>query len=676
MFTDLFEKKIINSDKFRPAALAFIESGRVAYTHYPVGTPEYEKFWLEEQDRCINGYTAADGDWISGYYYFYLNYCPIQQTETVIAEDHQGNKYEMDKRTTTFPLFFDYDYYFFMAVEKAERERKHLCVLKSRRKGYSYKCGSMMARNFCLIRGAKSYAYASGMQFLTGDGILTKAFSYLDHIDNFTEFRKRRGVVDTKTHKRASYRKKNRMGNVIEMGYGSEIIGESISSDPDKVRGKAGKLILFEEAGTCPELKAAWNIARPSVETDGRAWGLMIAFGTGGSEDSDFGTLKEMFYNPDAYNMVKFDNIWDEGTPDKQCSFFVPQYANMQTRDANGKRMFMDDDGNTLTELAKEEIARLRKPVIDNAVSTAQIDAYVAENCITPMEACLEVSSNIFPKRELQEQLSFIRTHEAIASHKQAGELYIDPETSKIKWKHTPGADITKYNLNREDDPTGAIAIWEHPEQDPPHGLYIAGIDPYDHDSSSTDSLGCIIIYKRMQGFESYYDLPVAEYTGRPMAGADAFYENVKLLLMYYNATALYENQNKGLLAYFRNNYCDYLLADQPDVIKDVLNTTSVNRGKGLHMTEGIKDWGETLIRDWLVEEYAPGKRNLTKILSEPLLEELIAFNRKRGNFDRIMAFMMVMIYRVQLHELHVKQGETEKSTKRKLFFEPLFRNY
>jgi hypothetical protein len=30
-------------------------------------------------NRCINGYTADDGDYITGYNYFYINYCPIQR---------------------------------------------------------------------------------------------------------------------------------------------------------------------------------------------------------------------------------------------------------------------------------------------------------------------------------------------------------------------------------------------------------------------------------------------------------------------------------------------------------------------------------------------------------------------------------------------------------------------
>ena len=83
-------------------------------------------------------------------------------------------------------------------------------------------------------------------------------------------------------------------------------------------------------------------------------------------------------------------------------------------------------------------------------------------------------------------------------------------------------------------------------------------------------------------------------------------------------------------------------------------------------MNQMIKDWGEGAIRDWLVEEYEPGVKNLTKIMSEALLDELISYNDD-GNFDRVMAFMMVIAYRQELHKVHVKKKESD-SRSRMLF--------
>jgi len=173
-----FTKKIKNSDKFRGPALEYIRSG--VYCSYPRGTTEYIKFWEEEQERCINGYTASDGDRITGYYYFYLNYCPILRIVNRLTVDKDGKQHNKRGSELTFPDFYDYDYYYYNSVQLAEDEGKHLCVIKSRRKGYSYKGGSMACRNYYLIPNSKTYVYASNKQYLTEDGILTKAWEYMD----------------------------------------------------------------------------------------------------------------------------------------------------------------------------------------------------------------------------------------------------------------------------------------------------------------------------------------------------------------------------------------------------------------------------------------------------------------------------------------------------------------
>ncbi len=636
-----FNKKIVNSNKFRQASIQFLNTGQ--YCQYPEGTTEFYKFWDEERDRCINGYTADDGDFISGYNYFYLNYCPISRIVNHITTDKLGNTVVKRVNEVSFPDFWDYDYYYFNAVQEAEEAGKHLCLLKSRRKGFSYKGGAMACRNYYLIPNSKTFIYASNKQYLTDDGILTKAWDYMDFIDKNTAWGKKRSV-NTQMRRRAGFYTKDDYGNVIEMGYKSEIIGVTLKDNPDIVRGKKANLILFEEGGSFSELGAAWQIARPSVEVDGIAFGTMIVWGTGGDESSAFETMKDMFYNPDGYNCLGFDNIWDESATTNKCGFFVPQYTNLDIRDKEGKRIYMDEDGNTFRKKSLEHILAERQVVISNATSNAAVDRYVAERPVTPAEAMLEFNGNIFPKKELQEQLSLLRTNKKLQNHKQVGDLIQQPDGT-IKWIIKKTGDITHYPLRTKrdettgaligDDPTGSIVIWEHPNKDASPGLYIAGIDSYDYDESSTTSLGSCFIYKRIQSIEQYSDIIVAEYTGRPKS-AEEFYENVRKLLLYYNARAMYENQNKGIFVYFTNKHCDYLLADQPDIINDIVSNSKVNRKKGCHMNKQIKQWGEGLIKDWLNDENSVGKKNLYNIMSEPLLEELIAYN-DNGNFDRCL---------------------------------------
>lgn len=577
-----------NADKFRPAAVVFEENEY--YTPAPKGTKEYRRYWKEQIERCIHGYNTSDGNYITGYFYFYLNFCRIIITSERKYIDRRGIQRMKKDRVEAFPWFYDYDRSYYDAVEEAEIQGKHIALIKKRGSGYSFKGASMLCRNYYCLPKSKSYAIASEMEFLTKDGLISKAWEMMSFIDQHTGMSKKRQKVDQSTHKKASFIKRSDDGTELEIGYKSEIMAISLKNDPQKARGKRGKLILWEEAGKFPHLKTAWRIAQPSVEDDdGIGFGLMVAYGTGGTENTDFTGLKDIFYEPNAYNALPIQNNWDEGIIDKACGFFVPQFYNM--------RGFMDKNGNSDLVSAKKFALEERTIIINNATDKASIDRYVAERPFTPTEACLQISGNIFPKNDLIRHLAEVRTSDSLRTFKQVGELFRDPR-GDIKWELNPKLkDITNYRLEVGADKKGAIVIWEHPVKEPPWGLYIIGVDPYDHDDSQTVSLGSAIVYKRFQKFEQYFDMPVAEYTGRPET-AEEFYDQVLLLALYYSGTIMYENEKRGLFQNLEKRGYEYLFADQPDsAIKDAIRDSKVKRNKGVHMPIEIKRYAERLTK-------------------------------------------------------------------------------
>jgi hypothetical protein len=60
----------------------------------------------------------------------------------------------------------------------------------------------------------------------------------------------------------------------------------------------------------------------------------------------------------------------------------------------------------------------------------------------------------------------------------------------------------------------------------------------------------------------------------------------------------MYENQNRGIQVYFKNHHSEYLLVETPDIIKDIVGETKVDRHTGIHMTKEIKAYGLGRIRD------------------------------------------------------------------------------
>lgn len=663
-----FNQRLHDTDKFRQAAIFFQQHG--CYTLAPRGTTDYNKYWEQETDRCINGYTAPDGEGITGYNYFYLNYSPIMRLKEEEYTDREGNLRKRRQRILEFPSFWDYDYYYFCAIEQAELEGKHMAVLKCRQRGYSFKGGSMLVRNYMLIPGSKNFAIASEQKFLIGDGLLTKAWQIMDFLDKHTAWAKQR-LVSTRMERTSGYKITDEFGKQTEQGYLSSITGITLKNDPERVRGTRAKLVLWEEGGKFPSLLDAWRIEQPSVETDdGKAFGLMIAFGTGGTEGASFEGLKELFYKPKSYNVLSFPNIWDEGRENTECAFFVPAYSNLESFDDDGNQVYMDRDGNSYKEKAIENLIDQRNKVKDGGASQQSIDRFISERPIRPAEAVLELGKNIFPRKLLMDQLTRIRTNKKLQSMKHIVDLEWDGN-GQVKATEKPSGDITNYPLKKGDKPHGSVVIWEYPVKDPPLGLYIGGCDPYDHDDSFTNSLGSTFIFKRVRAGEAWTDVIVAEYSGRPDT-AEEYYENVRKLLTFYNARLLFENERKGIYPYFTNKHCDYLLADQPDkIISEVFKDSKVQRRKGCHMTKQIRAYGEGLILEWLLDEFEEGHPNVERVYSEPLIEELIENDGVR-NVDRVIALCMVMIYREELYQLKVSSTK-EQNKQVELFEMPLF---
>lgn len=663
-----FNQRLHDTDKFRQAAIFFQKHG--CYTLAPRGTTDYNKYWEQETDRCLNGYTAPDGEGITGYNYFYLNYSPIMRLKEEEYTDREGNLRKRRQRILEFPSFWDYDYYYFCAIEQAELEGKHMAVLKCRQRGYSFKGGSMLVRNYMLIPGSKNFAIASEQKFLIGDGLLTKAWQIMDFLDKHTEWAKQR-LVSTRMERTSGYKITDEFGKQTEQGYLSSITGITLKNDPERVRGTRAKLVLWEEGGKFPSLLDAWRIEQPSVETDdGKAFGLMIAFGTGGTEGASFEGLKELFYKPKSYNVLSFPNIWDEGRENTECAFFVPAYSNLESFDDDGNQVYMDKDGNSYKEKAIQNLIDQRNKVKDGGASQQSIDRFISERPIRPAEAVLELGKNIFPRKLLMDQLTRIRINKKLQSMKHIVDLEWDGN-GQVKATEKPSGDITNYPLKKGDKPHGSVVIWEYPVKDPPLGLYIGGCDPYDHDDSFTNSLGSTFIFKRVRAGEAWTDVIVAEYSGRPDT-AEEYYENVRKLLTFYNARLLFENERKGIYPYFTNKHCDYLLADQPDkIISEVFKDSKVQRRKGCHMTKQIRAYGEGLILEWLLDEFEEGHPNVERVYSEPLIEELIENDGVR-NVDRVIALCMVMIYREELYQLKVSSAK-EQNKQVELFEMPLF---
>tara|TARA_B100001094_G_scaffold80468_1_gene76694 strand:+ start:3153 stop:5117 length:1965 start_codon:yes stop_codon:yes gene_type:complete len=634
------------TDEFRKAALEYMDSG--VYTRALPGTKDYYEYWDEQRHKCVYGYTVDDVT-ITGNHYFYLNFCPIDRSVEEILPDGTV----LAKRERTFPAFYDGDFKYFTAVDTCRKSNRHMTVLKARRKGYSYKAAAMLARNYFLIRNSKNYVFAGQKEYLIGDGLLSKAWEILSFVDNNTAWTQPR-LKDREMNKMSGY-KKNVNGADVELGMKSMIMGVSLKDNPDKVRGKAGELIFFEEAGAFPGLLKAWEVAMPTMRQGANTLGTMIAFGTGGTEGADFEGMEELFYNPDSYDCLAFENVWDAGARGTYCGHFVPIYENLEG--------FIDKDGNSNMDkaVAFEEENRIKKKGTNDPKA---LDQYIAEHPMNPREATLQISANLFDIASLQEHYNNVKVNK-LDRVGTSGKLYFGKD-NKIEFRLDGDAKpIMRYPHRKEDDLDGAIVIYESPykneKQQVPVNLYIICHDPYgQNQSADSSSLGSCYVLKRVNNISRPDDMIVASYVGRPHS-QDEYNRNMFMLADYYNAKIGFENDRGEVIAYARRHRKLHKLQEEFEMLdKKDLRSKTVKRQYGMHTTEARKRQGELYIRDWLntvrsTNEDGSQILNMHKIYDLALLQELIKFNHM-GNFDRVMSLMVGMYHTRELYNAEVKE--------------------
>lgn len=699
------EGKWLNSDVFRQEAIHFMKHGY--YCPDPAGSPSYLAYWTEQLRRCKEGYDVG-GHKITGHHYVYLNFTQIQ----VVLEEEGST---VSKKVTKMPDFWDgdFDFYWCKEIAKAgvantdslltndaqkayiksitnpdEKQAilvtlvdelnmrvkphpeyleggNHMIVGKSRRKGYSYKNAAICANVYNTQRNALTIIGAFDKKYLYPKGTMGMASKYLSFFNKHTAWGKGREFTDKTEHKKASFKETNAQGMTIEAGYQSEIMALTFADNPDAARGKDAVEVLLEEAGAFPNLKASHLATAPGLTAGKYITGQIMIFGTGGDMEVGTADFAEMFYKPIQFGLMPFINIWDENAENSYCGFFHPVYMNMEG--------FYDSQGNSDIEGAIAAEKAIREKIRKNSTSSTVLQQRVQEWPLSPSEAFLTVSTNDFPIMELRNQYNRVMRENLNLKFGQPVYLERNMETGKVRaipemegliepiWDYKPKIKDLK----------GGVVIYEYPIENSPRGLYKIGFDPYrqQHSSASVPSLAAIYVYKSHHKFSYERNTIVAQFVGRPYSPDDVN-RIAEMLAELYNTEIMYENEVTHVKSYFERRKKLHLLAAQPDgVISRAVNNSTVARTYGIHMIEKLKDAGEKYIKQWLLEERdfdENGKviYNLDKIYDPALLEELILFNRK-GNFDRVMAFMMVM-FQCAEEEENKEYGEQEENSNAK----------
>jgi len=511
-------------DYFRPAAKHYEKYG--CYTFLRINrnpNSEYYKWIQEEKRRCREGYVReSDGEWVTGYLYCFINYCPMMLTKIT-----EGTR--QASRIQGFPEIWEGIYYRFHYIDQARKSGKHAIELSRRGSGKSFSLASIMAHNFILGENQEvrtrttTILTAYQKEYLAAkDGTLSKFVPMIDFIEENMEWSKRRlasslqnmfwqsGYVDS---------------NGRNKGQLNTVMGVSSKDDEGKLRGKRGYL-LFEEMGSFPNLLSIYDTVRYSVEEGDYTFGLIYLVGTSAEDASDFEAAKTLLYSPTGYNIKSNKNVYDkpkQGNP--EFGYFFPAYLN--------RKGCYNKDGVSDVVKAITQIL-LNRYAVKYSSNPTSLLRVIAEMPITPAEAIIKVKNAFFPVPALTERLQLLDSDPKAFNDVYVGNLVL--RNGKVEFMVSDDTPIRKYGV--DNTTLGALEIFEMPQEESPGKVfserYIIGHDPVDNDQAESSSLSSTFV------LDTFTDRLVAEYTGRHQFADDNF-EVVRLLCLFYNAKCLYE---------------------------------------------------------------------------------------------------------------------------------------
>ena len=664
IIVDLANPHILEDmDYFRPSAIHYEKYGTFTNLR-PNANPnsEYGKWVREERRRIWDGYVReSDGEWVTGYMYWFLNYSPMMLSKIREYKDKNGKKRKSKRadRVEALPECWEGIYWRFHCLDQASNGGlynnfeggQHMAELASRGKGKSYSLASILNHIFVVGENEEAHEKVKGIvtayqkEYLTKDGVLNKFVDMANFCATNTQFPRKR--LKNSLQEMTWIMGYKDVDLDIERGTQNTVLGVSSKDDESKLRGKRAAKILIEEFGTFPRLVDLYNVLLPSVQEGDIVFGQIYMLGTAGDNESDFAGAQEIMYNPKGYNMYALPNVFDKYNQGKPYFvFFFPGYVN--------RKGCYNENGVSDVVKALIEILMNRYRVKYNSTDPNTIIKTIAEVPITPAEAIVKTGINMFPVADLTERIGQLDANPTEYDDVYVGDLVFNKE-GQVEYKPTSATPIRDFP-HKDNKIEGAIEIYQMPEIDkntgkPYNDRYILGADPYDDDESNTMSLGSIFV------LDLWTDRIVAEYTGRP-SFADDYYEICRKLCLFYNGRLNYEYNKKGLFSHFSTRNSLYLLTDVLDFLKEkqMMKDGYGNKSKGTNASPAINAYARSRLRSWLLapvpimqtidgEEKEVMVPRLFTVRNRALLKELINYNSE-GNFDRISAMGMLMLLR------------------------------
>ena len=613
---------------------------------------DYNSFFNHHKEICSRG-CIMNGEYINPFLYWHLNFW---HTEVDILD-----QYNRINQKYANPLLRDNEWIITNEIERAHLERKGLIILGVRRLAKSVIEASYTGWGATFDENSQNVI--AGLNSPDIKLITDK----LDKGLNFLPQAWRWQRVEDNWKSQVTLGIKTKAGERIPF---SQILIRNLDggSNEEAIAGTKPRKLIIDEIGKGSFLRA-FQAATPGFTT-AFGWGCSpLLVGTGGDMQS-FQDAKGLMFDAANFNFLDYP---DAKQPGRKHGLFLSNKYRMEGKEVSNLGTYLgkpkDNPLYKVPMLVSNE-EKSNKFLEEKLAALKQAGdriAYLKEKMYYPKEVddiFLNEDTNIFDieaaKRQKTKLLQQERTGTPVI-------LYDDGEG--VKHEFTDKLPISSFPLKNSDDKDAPVVIYEFPIDNPPYGLYVAGVDPYRQGKAAySESLGSIYVYKRMHALtgEKYQDMFVASYCARPDK-KETWEDQTRLLIKYYNARTLCENDEISFIDYMIAKGDSHYLEKQPAWLQEIVPNTTVHRDFGIHRSaEKIRDFLHGCLKKYSEEVIQEKKdedgliisqiKGMAKIFDPVLLEEMIQYN-ETGNFDRIIAAELAIALAMKMNPMIGKIG-------------------
>jgi len=607
----------------------YINQGRIPDRE----SAEYKPFFDFHRDICLNG-AMMNGVYINPFLYWHLN---IWHTEVDVIDERGriSQKY-------TNPLLRDNEWIVTNEIERAQRDKKGLVILGIRRFAKSVLEASYIGWGATFDENSQNVIAglnAPDIKLITDK--LDKGLNFLPEAWRWQR-------VEDNWKNQVTLGIKTKSGERIPF---SQILIRNLDegNNEEAIAGTKPRKLIIDEIGKGNFLRG-FQAAVPGFTTP-YGWGCSpLLTGTGG-DMKKFMDAKSLMFDVNNFNFLTYNNEKDEK---RVHGLFISYKYRMEAKEESTLGTFLEqpkdsDLHNVRMLVSNEDKAKeITESNLERLKKAGDRVAYLKEKMYYPLEVddiFLNEDTNIFDIEAAKRQKARL-----IGQERTGTPVILFHDGEKISHEFTDKQPITNFPLKSSDLKDAPVVVYEFPLENPPYGLYVAGVDPYRQGQAAySTSLGSVYIYKRMHDItgEKYQDMFVASYCARPDK-KETWEEQARLLIKYYNARTLCENDDISFIEYMKAKGDAHYLEKQPEWLKEVVPGTTVKREFGVHRSaDKIRDYLHNCLKKYMEAVVYQEKNEdgdiikeitgVSKIFDPVLLEEIIQYN-DQGNFDRIVA--------------------------------------